>query len=67
MGVLVVLVPALLIVVLGYSVVYVLWEAVALPGAPEVAGWIAGLLLLVVVTWLLASCRRRVGRRRGRR
>lgn len=66
MGILIALVPALLVVVLGYSVVYVLWEAAGLPGDPEVAGWVAGLVLLVAVTWLLVTWRRRTVRRRGR-
>ncbi|CCG01306.1 hypothetical protein [Blastococcus saxobsidens] len=60
------LVPALLVVVLGYSVGYAVWEAAGLPGDPEVAGWTAGVVLLAVLTWLLVSWRRRV-RRRGRR
>ncbi len=67
MGVLVFLVPALLVVVLGYAVGYAVWEATGLGGNPEVAGWLTGLVLLVGVTWLLVwQLRRRARRRRGR-
>lgn len=67
MGVLVLLVPALLVVVLGYAVGYTLWEALGLGGNPEIAGWLTGLVLLVVVTWVLVrQWRRRARRRRGR-
>ncbi|CCG01301.1 hypothetical protein [Blastococcus saxobsidens] len=66
MEILLVLLPALLVVVVGYSVVYTLWEAAGLPGDPETAGWITGFLLLAVVTGLLLSWRRRVRRRRRR-
>jgi uncharacterized YccA/Bax inhibitor family protein len=66
-GVLVFLVPALLVVVLGYAVGYAVWEATGLGGNPEVAGWLTGLVLLVGVTWLLVrQLRRRARRRRGR-
>ena len=66
MGVFVILVPALLVVVLGYAVGYAMWEATGLGGNPEIAGWLSGLALLVVVTWLLLSrLRRRRRRRRG--
>ena len=67
MGVFVILVPALLVVVLGYAVGYAMWEATGLGGNPEVAGWLTGLVLLVAVTWLgLQWLRRRARRRRGR-
>lgn len=66
MELLLVLLPALVVVLVGYSVVYTLWEAAGLPGDPEVAGWIAGFLLLAVVIWVLLSWRRRVRRRRRR-
>ncbi|NEK59037.1 hypothetical protein GCU56_14290 [Geodermatophilus sabuli] len=51
MFVLVLVVPALLVVVLGYVVGYALWEWAG-GGAlltPEVPGWTAGLVLLAVV------------------
>ena len=67
MGVFVILVPALLVVVLGYAVGYTVWEATGAPGNPEVVGWLTGLVLLVAVTWLgLQWLRRRARRRRGR-
>ena len=67
MGVFVFLVPALLVVVVGYVVGYAVWEATGLGGSPEVAGWLTGLGLLVSVTWLLLrQLRRRARRRRGR-
>jgi len=66
-GIFVLLVPALLVVVLGYAVGYTLWEALGLGGNPEVAGWLTGLVLLVAVTSLLyRQLRRRARRRRGR-
>lgn len=64
MGVFVFAVPVLLVVVLGYAVGYTLWEATGLGGNPEIAGWLTGLALLVVVTWLLLSRLRRRRRRR---
>ena len=63
MGVFVLVVPVLLVVVLGYAIGYSVWEATGLGGNPEVAGWLTGLALLVVVTWVLL----RVWRRRRRR
>lgn len=67
MGVFVFLVPALLVVVLGYAVGYTMWEATGLGGDPEVAGWLTGLVLLVGVTWLaLRWLRRRSRRARAR-
>ncbi|MDP9430204.1 MAG: hypothetical protein M3Q47_15680 [Actinomycetota bacterium] len=63
MSVLVVLVPMLLIVVLGYAVGYTVWEATGLGGNPEVAGWLTGLFLLAGLTRALLSWHRR---RRGR-
>ena len=65
MFVLVFAVPALLVVVAGYSVGYTLVEqgyrlAGAEPsGAPELAGWATGLVLLVVVVWLTVGRIRR--------
>ncbi|MGK5173615.1 hypothetical protein [Geodermatophilus sp. CPCC 205761] len=58
MFVLVVAVPALLVVVLGYTVGHALWSAVGGP-APELAGWVTGLLLLGVVGWVLLRWARR--------
>jgi hypothetical protein len=58
-------VPALLVVVAGYVVGYAVAEWVcALVGAeatraPEVAGWVTGLVLLVVVVRLLLVLWRR--------
>ena len=66
MELLLVLLPVLVVVLVGYSVVYTLWESAGLPGDPEVAGWVAGFVLLAVVTGLLLSWRRRVRRRRKR-
>ncbi|MFW3172546.1 hypothetical protein [Geodermatophilus sp. CPCC 206100] len=63
MGVLVLLVPALLVVVLGYAVGHALWSALGGPG-PELVGWLTGLVLLGVVVWALLRARRRS--RRGR-
>ena len=63
MGVLVFVVPVLLVVVLGYAVGYTVWEAIGLGGDPELVGWLTGLALLGVVTWLVL----RVWRRRRRR
>lgn len=63
MGVLVFVVPVLLVIVLGYAVGYTVWEATGLGGDPELVGWLTGLALLGVVTWLLL----RIWRRRRRR
>lgn len=63
MGVLVFVVPVLLVVVLGYAIGYTVWEATGLGGDPELVGWLTGLALLAIVTWLLL----RVWRRRRRR
>ena len=73
MFVLVVVVPALLVVVLGYVVGHGLWTWIAgaadaafgtsLRSGAEAVGWITGLLALVLtVRWVLA-CRRDRGRR----
>ncbi len=62
MGGFVFLVPALLVVSLGYAVTYVIAEALGV-AAPEAVAWPAGLLLLAVTTWLLV---RRWRRRRAR-
>jgi len=56
---LLVVVPALLVVVLGYVVGHGLWSAMAGDAGAEPAGWITGLLLLVLVTWLTVSWWRR--------
>jgi hypothetical protein len=64
---LVVAVPALLVVVLGYAVGYALWDAIGAPlVGPEAFGWGTGLLLLAGVTWALLSWWRR-RRSRARR
>jgi hypothetical protein len=65
-GVFVFVVPVLLVVVLGYAVGYTLWEATGLGGNPEIAGWLTGLALVVVVAWLLFSRRARLRRARRR-
>ncbi|WNV76001.1 hypothetical protein [Geodermatophilus sp. DSM 44513] len=64
MGVLVLLVPALLVVVLGYAVGYTVWEATGLGGNPEIVGWLTGFTLLIATTWL---CWVLLVRRRRRR
>ena len=59
-----ILVPALLVVVLGYAAGYALWAAIGAPLVqPEAAGWVLGLLLLAVVV----ACGSRWLRRRRRR
>ncbi len=58
MGGLVFLVPVLLVVVAGYSVGYVVAEALGV-GEPEAVGWPAGFLLLAVTTVALLRWRRR--------
>jgi hypothetical protein len=45
--VLVIAVPALLVVLLGYSVGYGLWTALVGDAGAEPAGWVTGLVLLV--------------------
>ena len=62
MGVFVLVVPVLLVVVLGYASGYAVWEATGAPGNPEVFGWLTGLALLAVVSWLLLSRRARLRR-----
>ncbi len=62
MGVFVFAVPVLLVVVLGYAIGYAVWEAAGAPGNPEVFGWLIGLALLAVVSWLLLSRRARLRR-----
>ena len=60
---LVLAVPALLVVLIGYVVGYGLWSLLPVRTGAEPAGWITGLLLLaaVVVTGI------RLRRSRGRR
>ncbi|MCZ2806185.1 hypothetical protein O2W18_13805 [Modestobacter sp. VKM Ac-2983] len=66
-------VPALMVVVLGYVVGYVVteWASGLLdsafgapldPGVPEVVGWLTGLVLLGVVVRVLVDRRRRLRR-----
>ncbi len=62
MVVFVFVVPVLLVVVLGYAIGYAVWEAAGAPGNPEVFGWLIGLALLAVVSWLLLSRRARLRR-----
>ena len=66
MGLLVLAVPALLVVVLGYSVGYAVagWFG-ASPAAAEGVGWAVGLVLLVGVLAAAVRWRRRVRRRSG--
>ena len=64
MFVLVLAVPALLVVVLGYVVGYGLWAAVAGPAGAEPAGWLTGGVLLGAVVYVAVSRWRRS--RRGR-
>ncbi|WP_448641283.1 hypothetical protein [Geodermatophilus sp. URMC 63] len=66
MGGFVVLVPALLVVSLGYALAYAVAEALGVP-APEAVAWPAGLLLLAVTVWALLRRRRRAARRRAAR
>ena len=65
MGGLVFLVPVLLVVVAGYSVGYVVAEALGV-GEPEAVGWPAGFLLLAVTVVVLLRYRRRRRRARAR-
>jgi hypothetical protein len=62
-------VPALLVVVLGYAVGHRVWSWVAagtpLAGGAEAAGWTTGLLLLAVSLWIAVALRR--SRRRAPR
>jgi Na+/phosphate symporter len=50
--VLVLAVPALLVVVLGYVVGYAVWAQLVGPDDAEGAGWLTGLLLLAGTTLL---------------
>jgi hypothetical protein len=61
-GVLVLAVPVLLVVVLGYAIGYTAWEAIGLGGNPEVFGWLTGLALLAAVSSLLLSRQARLRR-----
>ncbi len=65
MGGLVFLVPVLLVVVAGYSVGYVVAEALGV-AQPEAVGWPAGFLLLAVSVVALLRYRRRRRRARAR-
>jgi hypothetical protein len=56
--VLVLAVPALLVVVLGYAVGHAVWAAMGGP-APELVGWLTGLVLLGVVVWVAVRVWRR--------
>ncbi len=72
MFVLLVAVPALLVVVLGYVVGHGLWGwlggmvdaglGTSIAGHAEFAGWTTGALLLVGVVWSLLALRRRRAR-----
>jgi hypothetical protein len=64
---LVLAVPALLVVVLGYSLGYGVWNAVIGAAGAEPAGWLTGLVLLIATVWLAAVLWRRRGRPRRRR
>ena len=59
MFVLLLAVPALLIVVLGYAVGHALWAAVTGGAGGEVAGWITGLVALACVVRLAVVLVRR--------
>jgi uncharacterized membrane protein YphA (DoxX/SURF4 family) len=59
---LLVAVPALLVVVVGYVVGHRLWSWLIGTAGAEPAGWITGLLLLIgVVRWLVVRYRGRGG------
>ena len=45
-------VPAMLVVVLGYAVGHRIWSWTVGPADAEVAGWLTGLLLLAVASWV---------------
>ncbi len=64
MFVLVLAVPALLVVVLGYVVGYGLWAGLVGPDSAEVAGWLTGLLLLAGTTLIAVRLLRARRRRR---
>jgi divalent metal cation (Fe/Co/Zn/Cd) transporter len=61
---LVLAVPALLVVLLGYTVGYGAWSALIGPAGAEPAGWGTGLLLLAATVRVAVVLWRR--RRRGR-
>ncbi len=65
MFVLVLAVPALLVVVVGYVVGYGVWAGIIGPDGAEIAGWLTGLLLFTGATLLAVRLFR--ARRRGRR
>jgi hypothetical protein len=50
-------VPALVVVLVGYVVGHGLWSWLGGPGGAEAAGWVAGLLLLALVVWLVRRLR----------
>jgi hypothetical protein len=62
MFVLVLAVPALLVVVLGYVVGHGLWSAAVGAAGAEPAGWLTGLAMLLATGWWAWSRWRR-GRR----
>jgi hypothetical protein len=58
--VLVLAVPALLVVVLGYVVGHGLWTLIAGGAGAEVAGWLTGVVALAAATrWAVIAGRRR--------
>jgi hypothetical protein len=57
--VLVLAVPALLVVVLGYVIGHGLWSWIGGPSGAEPAGWVTGLVLLAVVVRLAWRLRAR--------
>ena len=65
MFVLVLAVPALGVVVLGYALGHAAWAALVGPDDAELAGWLTGLLLLAGTTLLAVRLLR--ARRRDRR
>jgi hypothetical protein len=65
-------VPALLVVVLGYLIGHALWAWIggmvdaglgtSVASAAEAAGWVTGALLLALTVWILLVVRRRRAR-----
>jgi hypothetical protein len=56
-------VPALLVVVLGYVLGHVLWTPIVGSAGAEVAGWLTGVTALVGVTWVAITAWKRRRRR----